>query len=93
VIVHDCVSIADNTVVPPDTVIPAFTIFAGNIGSYLAMALFCLTPHFFFFTNKGAFFFERTIGRPVGTLPDCTPDLMENFITTYYAKFVPQMKA
>lgn len=31
-VLRDCVSIADNTYVAPDTVIPPFAIFAGNIG-------------------------------------------------------------
>ncbi|OWA53861.1 putative Dynactin subunit 5 [Hypsibius exemplaris] len=34
--------------------------------------------------------FAGNIGKPVGTLPDCTQELMENFITSYYAKFLPQ---
>lgn len=38
-IIKDCAKIADNTIVPPNTVIPALALFAGSPGQYLPWVL------------------------------------------------------
>lgn len=34
-IIKDCAKIADNTVIPPNTVVPALALFAGSPGQYI----------------------------------------------------------
>ena len=34
-IIKDCAKIADNTIIPPNTVVPALSLFAGNPGGFV----------------------------------------------------------
>lgn len=36
-IIKDCARIADNTVIPPNTVVPALALFAGSPGVFLGV--------------------------------------------------------
>ena len=38
-VLKDCCAIADNTVLPPETVVPPFTLYSGSPGK----SLFCLS--------------------------------------------------
>lgn len=77
-IIKDCAKIADNTIVPPNTVIPALTHFAGSPGVYIPCisdkinnALLCVA------------------GRFVDDLPESTQEIVEAFTKRYYTRFQP----
>lgn len=38
-IIKDCAKISDNTIIPPNTVVPALSLFSGSPGSYLSRLL------------------------------------------------------
>ena len=43
-VLKDCCAIADNTVLPPETVVPPFTIFSGSPGSCFYLGVFYHWP-------------------------------------------------
>lgn len=89
-VLKDCCKILDNTVLPPETVVPPFTVFSGCPGEQkkkkrktavwlLPFAVSCLVlTHLLLL-----------LGLFSGELPECTQDLMMDVTKSYYQKFLP----
>lgn len=86
-VLKDCCKILDNTVLPPETVVPPFTVFSGCPGQPHSTStlwtwptsVMCL-PVLVSPSRSGLF---------SGELPECTQDLMIDVTKSYYQKFLP----
>lgn len=75
-IIKDCAKIADNTFVPPNTVIPALTLFAGSPGEYATLSIHLIIS-------------PKSQGRFVEDLPESTQELVEAMTKQHYTRFQP----
>jgi dynactin 5 len=75
-IIKDCAKVADNTFVPPNTVIPALSLFAGSPGKYHLQTSHLITNGM----NTGSF---------VEDLPESTQEMVEAMTKQYYTSFQP----
>lgn len=75
-IIKDCAKIADNTIIPPNTVIPALTLFAGSPGEQRGI-------------TKNSTSCSLDIGHFVEDLPESTQEVVEARTKSYYARFQP----
>ncbi len=73
----DCAKIADNSIIPPNTVIPALTLFTDSPG----------TRHRI--TKKMPTSYSLDIGHFVEDLPESTQEVVEAHTKSYYARFQP----
>ena len=76
-IIKDCAKIEDNTILPPNTVVPALAVFCGSPGLFQTGAYI---PE----VNKRA-----VPGRFVKELSESTPERVEAMTKQYYNRFVP----
>ena len=76
-IIKDCAKIADNTVIPPNTVIPALALFAGSPGKLGRPRAPCSVPTILH------------TGRFIEDLPESTPEMVEAQTKQYYTRFQP----
>lgn len=84
-VLKDCCKILDNTVLPPETVVPPFTVFSGCPGR---LQLDARTPWLMLYLLMLLFLFHFS-GLFSGELPECTQDLMIDVTKSYYQKFLP----
>ena len=76
-IIKDCAKIADNTVIPPNTVVPALALFAGSPGTSSELPLHpTCSP-------------DVCPGRFIEDLPASTPEIVEAQTKQYYTRFQP----
>lgn len=74
-IIKDCAKIADNTILPPNTVVPALSLFSGSPGNiFMNLVLFSETFY------KGQFMED---------LPETTQEVVEAYTKLYYNRFQP----
>ena len=74
-IIKDCAKIADNTIIPPNTVVPALSLFSGSPGTCF------LTPSPQIPTDF--------VGKFVDDLPENTQEMVEAYTKLYYNRFLP----
>lgn len=75
--IKDCAKIADNTVLPPNTVVPALALFSGSPGTH------------FIYTTKLSSSLFALLGQFVENLAESRQDLMEFETKQYYNQFQP----
>lgn len=75
-IIKDCAKIADNTVIPPNTVVPALALFSGSPGALL--------PTRVDLPSDG-----QWLGQFVEDLPESTQEMIEAYTKSYYTRFQP----
>ena len=75
-IIKDCAKIADNTFVPPNTVIPALSLFAGSPGQFV-------------FRMSLVMLLRLSAGHFVEDLPESTQEMVEAMTKQYYTRFQP----
>lgn len=88
----DCCKILDNTVLPPETVVPPFTVFSGCPGQLQKKKQ--RKKHFNKYNSLHNDLVMRLLVCPLsglfsGELPECTQDLMIDVTKSYYQKFLP----
>jgi dynactin-5 len=76
-IIKDCAKVADGTIVPPNTVIPALSSFAGSPGTLYRSFM------------RARVSYVRCLGRFVGELPESTQEIVEARTKQYYSRFQP----
>ncbi len=77
-IIKDCAKIADNSIIPPNIVIPALTLFAGSPGALHRVA-----------KKNSSNLCSLDIGHFVEDLPESTQEVVEAHNKSYYARFQP----
>ena len=77
-IIKDCAKIADNTVIPPNTVVPALALFAGSPGACIGTGMSFSVP-----------LTDRHSGRFVEDLPESTQEMVEAHTKGFYTRFQP----
>lgn len=75
-IIKDCAQVADNTVIPPNTVIPALSLFSGSPGGYISRLC-------------SPYLINIVIGRFIEDLPESMQELVESQTKQYYTRFQP----
>ena len=78
-IIKDCAKIADDTIIPPNTVVPALSLFAGSPGM----------SYYYHFTPL----LTLSTGRFVEDLPESTQEMVEAQTKQYYTRFQPEADA
>ena len=78
-IIKDCAKIADDTIIPPNTVVPALSLFAGSPG----------IPYRYYPTSM----LTLSTGRFVEDLPESTQEMVEAQTKQYYTRFQPEADA
>jgi len=76
-IIKDCAKVADNTVIPPNTVIPALSLFSGSPGLFVFLIYPLRTVT------------SRLIGRFIEDLPESTQEIIEAQTKQFYTRFQP----
>lgn len=73
-IIKDCAKIADNTILPPNTVVPALSLFSGSPGM-------CL--------RADSLHADSSSGQFIEDLSETTQELVEAYTKLYYNRFLP----
>lgn len=79
-IIKDCAKIADNTILPPNTVVPALALFSGSPGRYT-----CPYPLVYDVCLQ----IRIASGHFIEELPETTQERVESTTKQYYTRFVP----
>lgn len=74
-IIKDCVKIADNTTIPPNTVVPTLACFGGSPGQNHASS------------TTLRHFADISLGHFIEDLPESTQEIVEARTKQYYTRF------